>query len=150
MRPVLSADEMRWCDEFTIKKLCVPGLLLMENAGSAVARTVQDRVGPLAGKTIAIFCGKGNNGGDGFVVARMMVHGGVNTVVLLVGTDFKVKGDARTNLEILKKLQKTATSLQVKKFSTAALKDLRPDIIVDAIFGTGFSGKVREPVSKAI
>ncbi|MBI3006289.1 MAG: NAD(P)H-hydrate dehydratase [Ignavibacteriales bacterium] len=150
MRPVLSADEMRLCDEYTIKKLGVPGLVLMENAGSAVADTVRNRLGLASAKTVVLVCGKGNNGGDGFAVARKIANEGANIVVLLPGSPNELKGDAKTNFDILRKLEKSDSTLRILRFSDDSVKNLRPDIVVDAIFGTGFSGKAKEPFSKAI
>ncbi|MBI4427842.1 MAG: NAD(P)H-hydrate dehydratase [Ignavibacteriales bacterium] len=150
MRTVLSADEMRRCDDYTIKKLGVPGLVLMENAGSAVAKIVRKRLGTAAGKTVAVVCGKGNNGGDGFVVARKLADWGFKTIVLSVGSTIELKGDAKTNFDILRKLRNSAPALSILRFSKVSTKDLHPDLVVDAIFGTGFSGKPREPFLKAI
>ncbi len=150
MRPVLPADEMRRCDDYSIRKLGIPGLLLIESAGSAVANVAQQRLQSAGGKKVVVVCGKGNNGGDGFVVARKIIEQGSTAVVLLVASPSELKGDARTNYEVLRKLQKTTGSLRIVKFSKETIKGLRPDIVVDASFGTGFSGKARQPFSQAI
>ena len=150
MRPAVSADEMRWCDEYTIKKLGVPSLLLMENAGSAVAKIVRKNYGPLDGKNVAVMCGKGNNGGDGFVIARRLLADGAHVEVFLLAEPKDLKGDAKVNYEILRKLEKVNDCLSIRRPSNAVLNKARPAIIVDAIFGTGFSGKVREPFTRTI
>ncbi len=72
MQPVLTADEMRRCDETAMRKCGIPGLLLMENAGRGLAEAILHAYSPLSQKQIVIFCGKGNNGGDGFAAARLL------------------------------------------------------------------------------
>lgn len=150
MRPVVTAEEMRWCDEYTIKKLGIPSLVLMENAGSGVAAIVRKRFGPLQAKKIAVLCGKGNNGGDGFVVTRHLLTDGASVTVFLLAHPREIKGDARVNYEILKKFERAGVSLHVKQFALSSANTAHPDIVVDAMFGTGFSGKVREPYLGAI
>ena len=88
MRTIVSAKEMRWCDETTIRNLGIPGLVLMENAGRGVAEIAGRNFGPLEGKDVHIFCGKGNNGGDGFVVARHLLNAGVRVTVLLMASSW--------------------------------------------------------------
>lgn len=152
MQPIVTAEEMRWCDDTTIRSYGVPSLFLMENAGAGVARTIRERFGPLKGKRILIFCGKGNNGGDGFVVARHLQNESARIDVLLLTPTRLLSGDAKKNFDILKKLaQKCSKVFSVRQFSSRLLSSLdRPDIIVDAIFGTGFSGSVKQPYARAI
>lgn len=152
MRTIVSAKEMRWCDDTTIRKYSVPSLMLMENAGRGVAEIALRRFGPLEGKQVLLFCGKGNNGGDGFVAARHLLNAGAAVTVVLLASPRQFQGDARTNFQVLSRLQRTASqALLVKAFSTAFLKTLeKPALIIDAIFGTGFSGVVRQPYAGAI
>ena len=147
MRTIVSAKEMRWCDEVTIHKHGVPSLTLMENAGRGVAETVVLACGAPEGKRILIFCGKGNNGGDGFVAARHLLSAGANVTVVMLSPARTLQGDARSNYDILSRLKKSETgTLSIKTFSRSLLKTLpKQDLIIDAIFGTGFSGAVREP-----
>ncbi len=152
MRTIVSAKEMRWCDEITIRKYGVPGLMLMENAGRGVAEVALRKFGPLHSKHILIFCGKGNNGGDGFVVARHLLSSGAVVTVVLLASPRQLQGDARTNYEIVSKLhQAEKDSLSIKSYSPSYLKGLqKPHLIIDAIFGTGFSGKVHKPYADVI
>jgi ADP-dependent NAD(P)H-hydrate dehydratase / NAD(P)H-hydrate epimerase len=152
MRTIVSAKEMRWCDELTIHKHGVPSLLLMENAGRGVAETAVLEFGPPERKRILIFCGKGNNGGDGFVAARHLLNAGANVTVVLLSTPRALKGDARTHYENLARFkQREPGQLSIKKFTRPLLKTLyKQDLVIDAIFGTGFSGEVREPFLTAI
>jgi NAD(P)H-hydrate epimerase len=152
MQTVVSAEEMRWCDATAINTYGVPGLVLMENAGSAVAWFVEENFGPVEGKQILIACGKGNNGGDGYVAARHLLNQGASVQVVLMASPRELRGDAKTNFQILAKLQKAESSrLSIIQYSQRLPKSLRPpDIIIDALLGTGFSGSVRPPMSNLI
>jgi hydroxyethylthiazole kinase-like uncharacterized protein yjeF len=152
MKHVVSAEEMRWCDETTIKTYSVPGLLLMENAGRGVADIVKQEFSPLESKHILVICGKGNNGGDGFVVARMLLNSCAHITVLLVASPSELKGDAKINFKILQIFAKKSTGqITVRRYSKRLLAAFsEPDIIVDAMFGTGFTGSVRKPFADVI
>jgi NAD(P)H-hydrate epimerase len=147
MRTIVSAKEMRWCDEATIHKHGVPSLTLMENAGRGVADIALREYGPPEGKRVLIFCGKGNNGGDGFVAARVLLTAGADVTVVMLSSARSLRGDARSNFDLLARHKKLAAgTLSIELFSRPLLKRLqKQDLIIDAIFGTGFSGAVREP-----
>jgi NAD(P)H-hydrate epimerase len=136
--PLFDSAQQRALDEWAISEQGIPGLELMERAGSGLAELVSGRVpsGP-----IAVVCGKGNNGGDGLVCARRLRERGREVDVLLLGPGEELQGDARTNLERL-------PSPDPREFSPEALEGAA--VIVDAILGTGFSGVAREPASGAI
>ncbi|MBM4160563.1 MAG: NAD(P)H-hydrate dehydratase [Ignavibacteria bacterium] len=144
MQTVAIANEMRWCDETTIRGYGIPGLLLMENAGRGVVQVIKECYAPIADQHIAIFCGRGNNGGDGFVIARHLINLGAIVTVVVLAQSKELKGDAKTNFDILKRLKKsTSKTLAIKPFSKSLLTSLpTPRLIVDAVFGTGFSGAV--------
>jgi hydroxyethylthiazole kinase-like uncharacterized protein yjeF len=148
MERIVSAQEMKWCDETTIKGIGIPGLLLMENAGGAVSRLVNEILGGLTHKHIVVFCGKGNNGGDGFVIARHLSNSGATVSVVLTSSPIEMKGDALSNFSVLKKLaSRTVPPISIQRYSRSTLGKLeKVDCIVDAIFGTGFSGKVKPPI----
>ncbi|MCX6133639.1 MAG: NAD(P)H-hydrate dehydratase [Ignavibacteriales bacterium] len=152
MRTIVSAKEMRWCDESAIRKFGIPGLLLMEHAGRGVAEIAQRYFGPLHGKEILVFCGKGNNGGDGFVAARHLLITGARITIILMVSPRQLSGDALTNFRILDQVRRASThSLFFKSYSRPLLGKLpKPALIVDAIFGTGFSGEVIQPYASAI
>ncbi len=152
MQPVVSADEMRWCDRTTIEKYGIAGLLLMENAGRGVAEVMQREYGRLQGKRVYIFCGKGNNGGDGFVIARYLHSMGAMTTVVLLPSSHQLTGDAKSNYTIVRRLSRVSNStLRIEEFSERRLTKLSsPDLIVDAIFGTGFAGRVEGRYRDAI
>ncbi|MBM4165545.1 MAG: NAD(P)H-hydrate dehydratase [Ignavibacteria bacterium] len=154
MEILLSTDEMRSCDKQAGEEYSLPSLLLMENAGRSVVDSMEKHFGSVAEKSFLIVCGKGNNGGDGFVVARHLFNRGGYVHILLVGKKSDVKGDAKTNLDIVLQLQKKTknTSLfSFREIQRAFSKNCpRCDFIIDALFGTGFSCEVRKPYSEII
>src|SRR5262245_28087706 len=100
----LTRDEARRCDEIATKELLVPSLLLMENAGRGAAEVVHERCAPRNGGRCFVFCGPGNNGGDGFVVARHLLRLGEAVVVKLCGSRDRLAGDAAVNCRIVERL----------------------------------------------
>jgi NAD(P)H-hydrate epimerase len=145
---VLNSAQMREVDRLSTEQCGIPSLVLMENAGSAVVREMKVHFGDLRKLRIAILCGKGNNGGDGFVVARHLMMEGIRSKVLLFASPAEVKGDARVNLEIL---QKSGAAIQVVDDSDVTEERLKQvfgdlvqfDVVVDGLLGTG----IRPPVS---
>ena len=93
MLPVFTAAEMRALDARAIAELGIPGPRLMENAGAGAARLISREFAPIRGKRVLILCGKGNNGGDGFVVARRLKAQGARVQVLLIGRGSDVTGE---------------------------------------------------------
>ena len=132
LEPLPDAAQQRALDEWAIDELGIPGLELMERAGTGLAELVAERAG--AGR-IAVVCGKGNNGGDGLVAARVLREQGRQVEVLILGAAEDYKGDARVNLERL-------PGSAPEPFAPGALTGAAA--IVDAILGTGFAGEPRE------
>src|SRR5438094_9819827 len=99
---ILTPEQLREVDRLSSEKYGIPSLILMENAGMRVAEVLEDRFEDLDQLTVAVLCGKGNNGGDGFVVARQLVQKGCFPFIFLFASEEEVKGDAMTNLNILK------------------------------------------------
>ncbi len=148
METVVTSTEMQACDRFAVEKLKIPSIILMENAGRGVVEMMQKHYGSLAGKSTLLFCGKGNNGGDGFVAARHLHNFGANVNVVLVGKSADLKGDAKTNFQILKNIMMNASKAEMLKIiEVQSAKKIimlpKSDFIVDALFGTGFIGEVR-------
>src|SRR5208337_2830234 len=137
---IVTADEMREIDRVTSQKFGVPSLTLMENAGTAVADFVLSRY-PTA-KCVGIICGKGNNGGDGFVAARKLREAGREVRLLLLAEPGELRGDAAEMFRKLAAQPVVARSDQELK-SEAARSVLGCEVLLDAILGTGF----RPPVS---
>jgi len=134
--------------------LGVPRLLLMENAGRVVADVVKENLRKIQGKKIVVFAGLGNNGGDGFVSARHLAGEGMEVLVILVGKEENIETDeAKTNWHVLKNMRRHVKLVEVR--SAEEIRDheeevLDADAVVDAIFGTGIKGKLREPYLSAI
>jgi len=119
---------------------------MMENAGAAAVRRLVEKTGSVDSKNIVIFVGLGNNGGDGLVMARHLAGHGANVTVMLLGTADKIKTEESSwNWSILEKMP------SVKLMSDSSIDfDFKPDILVDAILGTGITGEIREPYASAI
>jgi len=132
---IVTAAEMREIDRLTTEKYGVPSLTLMENAGSAVAEFAQKH---FDFKSVCVVCGKGNNGGDGFVAARKLHEAGKQvSVIILAGSAEELRGDAA---EMFKRLPVAPLWVSEEdQFSKADVQQaLKAELIVDAILGTGF------------
>jgi len=136
---VVSAQQMREIDRRAIEGYGIPGVVLMENAGLQVVRVLEQRFSPLAHKKVAVIAGRGNNGGDGFVIARHLFNRRCQVKVYLLGRRDQIRGDARTNLEIISNM-----GLDIREIiSLEELDDLSNfDLLIDAILGTGISSAV--------
>ncbi len=138
---ILNAQQMRDADRRTIEEIGIPSLVLMENAGRQVVAAMEASFDELRASRVAVLCGRGSNGGDGFVVARTLSLRGVETAVFLLGEIGEVRGDARTNLEILGRLGVTVVEVPNAQAWELHFSEISHyDLIVDAIFGTGFRG----------
>jgi len=137
MKTLVTAKQMAAMDEKSIHEYGIPGIVLMENAGAGITHVAVDMLENPAGKVVHIYCGPGNNGGDGYVVARHLHnrHAIVHTYIL--STRDKIKGDAEINLNILFKL-----GLPVHYIESIPMDD-KPHLIIDAMLGTGVQGELR-------
>ncbi len=137
-----TAEEMRAADKAAIEKLGIPGAVLMERAGLAAAEEIlRHAAGP---GRVAVVCGTGNNGGDGFVVARHLHAAGWEVECLTAGDARKLPADARLNHDIAKRLGIPVTA------GVRRARLTRADVVVDALLGTGFRGAPRGAVGQAI
>ena len=135
---ILTSREMREIDRATIEDFGIPGPVLMENAGLQVIKALKIRFPRLAGERVVIVAGKGNNGGDGFVVARHLLNLGAEPTVLLLASKNELKGDAALNLGIILKLGIPVREITSRDdWSRSRLDLLHASLIVDALFGTG-------------
>jgi hydroxyethylthiazole kinase-like uncharacterized protein yjeF len=140
---VLNTEQMREADRRTIDDIGLPSVVLMENAGRQTVAAMEAAFDTLGSSRVAVLCGRGNNGGDGFVVARTLVQRGIEAMVFLLGSVADVQGDARTNLEVLGRIGMTVieiTSAQEWELHFSEVSEC--DIVVDAIFGTGLRGRL--------
>jgi len=151
--PAATRDEIRDFDRYAIETLGLPGIVLMENAGRQIAEAARAMLAGRKKPRVVILAGPGNNGGDGFVVARHLAMAGIRAEVFLVAPREKIVGDADTNLRILE-----AMGFQIRVLAgkvEAVLGELRPllaeaDLVVDGLLGTGTRGEIREPYASAI
>lgn len=136
MRYAVTAEQMRAFDAATIGELGLPGAVLMETAGRAVVDVVSDLVAP--GGSVAVCCGAGNNGGDGYVIARVLREHGVDATVYLAGPRDRVSSDAALHLGAYERcggVCRTADTAGAVAGLASAIE--RADVVVDALFGTG-------------
>lgn len=143
---VMSREEVRRVDAWAIGEIGIPGVVLMENAGRSCAELVMQKLAGAADPRVCIFCGAGNNGGDGYVIARHLLNAGVQTKVVLCGDPAKVRGDARINLDILERLGRRIERLNPNDEDAVAWIQTfghEASLIVDALFGTGLQGELK-------
>ncbi len=158
MQKVLSAEEMREVDRLTTEKYGISSIILMENAAHAAARVITEKLGgSVAGKSFLILCGKGNNGGDGAALGRILWMQGAFISVEFFGDVEDTKGDAKINFETLNKLPSryqgnlkgvTFNSLEKQQAenwsNTTGFHLYQYDVVIDALFGTGLSRPLDE------
>ncbi len=144
---VMSREQVRGVDAWAINEVGVPGVVLMENAGRRCAEVIGGKLADAVSPKVCIFCGTGNNGGDGYVIARHLLNSGFRVVVVVCGGRDKIKGDAKINLDILEgigqpieqlSLEERGIGGRVSGFAAGA------DMLVDGLFGTGLSGELRD------
>lgn len=139
----LTAAEMREVDRLTTERCGIPSMQLMENAGTQFFDFLRACYDDIAVSRAAILCGKGNNGGDGFVVARLLQEKGLNPQVYVFAELKTVRGDAAENLERLKKSGARIQEVtDVRQWDTARGEMVKSRVIIDALLGTGLKGKV--------
>jgi hydroxyethylthiazole kinase-like uncharacterized protein yjeF len=144
MMKVANAEEMQELDRKAIETYRIPGMILMENAGRGAAEVISHTFPDIHKKKIAIISGKGNNGGDGFVIARYLLNQGVSVRVYLLADPKGLRGDAETNFNIFQRMKGEVISVPSSKDYVRVKKDLEKfDILVDGIFGTGLDAEVR-------
>ncbi len=149
---VMSRQEVRDFDAWAIREMQIPGVVLMENAGRSCADVIVQRLGGHGGR-VCIFCGSGNNGGDGFVIARHLFNHGIGVRVVLCTDPEKISGDARINYDICRNMNLSIETLDMNSASAPKAIEahvLDCDLLVDAILGTGLSGELKGPAALLI
>jgi ADP-dependent NAD(P)H-hydrate dehydratase / NAD(P)H-hydrate epimerase len=153
MIPLFSTKTIREVDEFAIKKLRIPGIVLMENASLEVFKFANETL-KLAGKSgkIGFICGRGNNGGDGYALARHFINNQYKVIVIQLFDEAELVQDCRTNFIILKQMIPHFKDSKLIKFRN--VRDLSPlkncDMIVDAMLGSGIKGELKEPFQSIV
>jgi len=148
---VMSRQAARAFDAYAMDVLKIPGVVLMENAGRGAAEVIGGLFGSI--RRAAVFCGGGNNGGDGFVIARHLFNRGTSVQVVLCADPARLKGDALVNYTICRQMQIPLSRLEVEKprlLETVRTLTAGCDVIVDALFGTGLKGELAEPFIRLI
>ena len=164
----LTREQIREIDRAAIEDFGIPGVVLMENAGRNAARLIADHFqtwrrtkepqaepvpissGACANPrkpTVCIFCGPGNNGGDGFVIARHLCIAGFHVEIVLLADPERLAPDAKVNHDIARKM-----GIPIQNFSPDQAQALiaKADVVIDALLGTGFAGQVRPPMDRAV
>ena len=140
----LTTAQMREADRRCIEEIGIPGVVLMHNAGAAVFREVRRG-------SVGVVCGKGNNGGDGFVVARLALVAGLDTQVVLVARPEEISGDAAVFLWAYRNLGGRIVEANTENDAAGAVAALAGrETLVDAVLGTGVKGEVRGAQRAAI
>ena len=152
---ILTREQSRAIDKIAIEQYGIPGMVLMENAGRGVVDVLLEIDPSLAAdvsKNVVILCGKGNNAGDGFVIARHLQIRGVPTKVILLFSSDELRGDALQNYEILTHCDVPIVDLSAVPDLEVALETEAVDTcwLIDAMLGTGAIGTPREPIVKII
>ncbi len=140
-------------DAWAIEQMGIPGVVLMENAGRSCAELILEMLGDKPHPAVCIFCGSGNNGGDGFVIARQLFNQGVAVKIVLCTDPAKIKGDAKVNYDICRNMSLPIRAIDVE--SAGLSKDIEGavgecDLLVDAILGTGMSGELKSETALLI
>ena len=145
-----TVSQIQRLDKLAIKRYGVPSLVLMENAGRAVAEEVRKSLRGKKKPRVCVVCGLGNNGGDGFVVARHLMNAGIPAKVFLVGKARQLKPDAAVNCRILKRMKCPVIECRGTKFCASTGSITQADVVVDAIFGVGLDREIVEPFRSVI
>jgi ADP-dependent NAD(P)H-hydrate dehydratase / NAD(P)H-hydrate epimerase len=139
LQKVLTAAEMQAIDKYSIEECGIPGVILMENAGRGAVDCLKRLFPDLGAKRVIVFAGKGNNGGDGFVMARHLLNMGTDVSVLLLGKTSELKADAKLNAEIAHNIGVEINEVDITNFKSFDHRLRHSDLIIDAIFGTGLT-----------
>ena len=141
---VATAEQMQELDRKAIETYRIPGIVLMENAGRGATEVISNTFPDLQKMKIAIVAGKGNNGGDGFVIARYLLNRRISVKVYLLADSKGLRGDAETNFQIFQRMKGEVISVPSSKDYQKVKKELEKfDLLIDAIFGTGLDAEVR-------
>lgn len=144
----ITAERMKKIDLAAIKEYKIPSLLLMENAGRSVACAASKMLAK--NKKITLVCGKGNNAGDGFVCARHLINKNYDVSLFLVVPPSCLRGDAKKNFIILKKMKAKINIITLKKINNFKQELKNSGLIIDAIFGIGLKKSVKGRFKQAI
>ena len=143
----LTRDQVRAYDKYAIEQIGVPSVVLMENAGRGAAEVLRSL--GIVGKVV-ICCGKGNNGGDGLVIARHLTNWGFDALALLFADPDQLSPDARIQWQIVQNMSLNRKVISESNLDEMAQMFAQADWIVDAVFGTGLTGPLRPPFNRVV
>jgi NAD(P)H-hydrate epimerase len=150
----ITPGKMRQIDRRAQEEFGIPADILMENAGRAVFQTAMEMLSEKQGRKVTVVCGRGNNGGDGFVTARHLMNNGIDVSIFLVAVVRELRGEAEANYHRAEKVANTMgkviEALNEENLSSFEDKLEGTSLIVDGIFGTGLAREVREPEKSII
>jgi hydroxyethylthiazole kinase-like uncharacterized protein yjeF len=150
----ITPEEMREIDRRAQKEFGIPVTILMENAGRAVFQTAMEMLSEKQERKVTVVCGRGNNGGDGFVAARHLMNNGIDVFIFLVAGVKELEGEAEANYHRAEKIAKTMgkviETLNEENLSSFGNKLEGTSLIVDGVFGTGLAREVGEPEKSII
>src|SRR5262245_3069937 len=158
---ILTAKQMREIDRLTVERCGIPYPTLMETAGARVVEAIIGHGGPITTSSFSVFCGKGNNGGDGAVIARLLwMRGALFVCVYLFGRIAETKGEAQTNFEIISQIYEEERKRE-NFFPRLSIREITEeedathiydgaDVVIDALFGTGLTRPAEGLYAKAI
>ena len=144
MRTALTPAQMGAVDRFMMDRMKIPGLILMENAAHGVFEAIREEIQPCS---VQVFCGTGNNGGDGFAVARILIANGYDVQVIVLGDTKKQPADAATNYSFF---EENGEYCRVIQSETDFEELAQAEVYVDALFGTGLTRDVSGIYATAI
>ena len=150
---VMTRDQVRAFDLWCIDTVGMAGVILMENAGRSCAELIKSKLCDTENGKVCIFCGPGNNGGDGFVIARHLFNSNFDVTVVIVGDMSKIKGDAKVNLDIVQTLKLRVEQVDISQPDLSVkIKNYvcKADIVVDGLFGTGLRGELGSDYKRLI
>jgi NAD(P)H-hydrate epimerase len=155
MAPALTRDQTREVDRLAVEELGIPSIVLMENAARQTAEVVLDILETdlhliTVDAKVVVFCGGGNNGGDGYATARHLANRGVQVAALACSDPDSLDGDAAVNCDIASRMQLVVEAADLPGLDGALAEAGEPHVVVDALLGTGFQGEVREPLDAMI
>ncbi|MEW5691959.1 MAG: NAD(P)H-hydrate dehydratase [Candidatus Hydrogenedentota bacterium] len=138
---IVNQEQMKEIDRKTIEEIKIPSLILMENAANNTVLAAEEMLGNLNRKKIGIFCGTGNNGGDGMAVSRILLTRKAEPYIYIIGDIDKITDDAKIQFEIIKNLEIPFVNIKDKADLIKSKNNW--DLVIDAILGTGSKGELR-------
>ncbi|VAX25204.1 NAD(P)H-hydrate epimerase / ADP-dependent (S)-NAD(P)H-hydrate dehydratase, partial [hydrothermal vent metagenome] len=142
MKKLTNTAEMREIDRVTVEEIGIPETILMEHAGLAIVDAIRSRYPDLTNLKVSVFAGKGNNGGDGSVAARLLRNLGANPTLFLLAKRDELKGDARLNADIFVSIGGALKEItQPRHLGNFKLKFMHSTVVVDALLGTGLKSE---------